>query len=773
MIKVLIPDKHDSYFEDAAGEFSSMWKRITGERPEITTNGSDSCDMVVFGTDAENIFTHQMIMDEVIPGFRLRYGTDDYHLLSALRGTQNLLFIAAGNIRSRFYAVYDFFERRCNCHYFWDGDRIPDTESIDITGLDVLESPRFEYRGLRYFAHRSLKRFQAEHWDFEDWKREFDWVLKKRLNMTMMRIGIEDLFQKAFPDIVPYPEFGTKAPERFQRSHYDRTTFWSLEYRGELRKKVLAYGRSRGLIQPEDCGTMTHWYSRTPQEFLDTVKPDFVPQEVEKYGNDPTGMVWDIRDEANLDNYFKLTEAHILEYGSPDCFHTIGLAERRSYNDRDKNLRFKLYAYWRIITKLREHYPDAPLLIASWDFVSTWTHDEVKEFIAKLNPRNTIILDYTSDIYDEVNNFRNWGLRGKFPWIYGIFHAYEACNEIRGNYGNICNRFPEAIDDPMCKGVVFWPENSHQDILMLDFFPAIAWNPENYRIEDFIDGFCKRRYPSQLVLEMNRLWHAVLPIAKASLWGGHSPNGPMREIYPDMYFQLLSTGSWSLCENNERTLEFYRHTVDELASLLPLCKQTLHCLGSFNFKELDEFTRRDIIDIARTIWSRMMNYAIAKFGLLNAAWCCQISSETSADELSTHLQNMRILGRLFSKLLAASPDFSLNSALEDMQKHHPVNPVFEYTLKGNAESRYCRSFIYELAHECYEKELEHVICLAETRIQGNDHSSWNGLRQEFEKAKKSIADAFYEKPLAEMKPDCDKAFAALPQVLTAIANIEF
>ena len=168
-----------------------------------------------------------------------------------------------------------------------------------------------------------------------------------------------------------------------------------------------------------------------------------------------------------------------------------------------------------------------------------------------------------------------------------------------------------------------------------------------------------------------------------------------------------------------------------------------------------------------------MNYAIAKFGLLNAAWCCQISSETSADELSTHLQNMRILGRLFSKLLAASPDFSLNSALEDMQKHHPVNPVFEYTLKGNAESRYCRSFIYELAHECYEKELEHVICLAETRIQGNDHSSWNGLRQEFEKAKKSIADAFYEKPLAEMKPDCDKAFAALPQVLTAIANIEF
>ena len=28
----------------------------------------------------------------------------------------------------------------------------------------------------------------------------------------------------------------------------------------------------------------------------------------------------------------------------------------------------KLYDYRRIINKLREHYPTAPVLIASWDF---------------------------------------------------------------------------------------------------------------------------------------------------------------------------------------------------------------------------------------------------------------------------------------------------------------------------------------------------------------------------------------------------------------------
>ena len=164
------------------------------------------------------------------------------------------------------------------------------------------------------------------------------------------------------------------------RSYDDRTLFWPLEYRGELRKKVLAYGRSRGLLQPEDCGTMTHWYSRTPESFLEHYNPDFVPQSNNNY-KERSGLVWDIRQEQNMENYFALTEAHIQNYGDGQIFHTIGLAERRCYADREKNHQLKLYTYRRIINKLREKYPHAPLLIASWDFVSTWTHDEVKSLI--------------------------------------------------------------------------------------------------------------------------------------------------------------------------------------------------------------------------------------------------------------------------------------------------------------------------------------------------------------------------------------------------------
>ena len=297
----------------------------------------------------------------------------------------------------------------------------------------------------------------------------------------------------------------------------------------------MAYGRSRGLLQPEDCGTMTHWYSRTPESFLNHYNPDFVPQSNNNY-KERSGLVWDIRQEQNMENYFALTEAHIQNYGDGQIFHTIGLAERRCYADREKNHQLKLYTYRRIINKLREKYPHAPLLIASWDFVSTWTHDEVKSLIDELNPQNCLILDYTSDIYWETNNFRNWGIVGKFPWIYGIFHAFEASTEIRGMYDNIAYRFPIAAEDPMCKGVVYWPENSHSDSLMLDYFPAIAWDPSQYRIEKFIPGYCKRRYPAELAPEMEKIWLDLLPAIKACTWGAWAFDGPQREVYPDPYF---------------------------------------------------------------------------------------------------------------------------------------------------------------------------------------------------------------------------------------------
>lgn len=126
-------------------------------------------------------------------------GKDAYRIQSM---SPSSVRITGSNLRSVWYGLYDLLERRGGCRWFWDEDIVPKKDAIDLSDLDVYEEARFEYRGLRYFAHRGLTRFQAEHWGLDDWKKEIDWILKRRLNVFMLRIGQDDLFQRTFPDCI-------------------------------------------------------------------------------------------------------------------------------------------------------------------------------------------------------------------------------------------------------------------------------------------------------------------------------------------------------------------------------------------------------------------------------------------------------------------------------------------------------------------------------------------------------------------------------------------
>lgn len=656
------------------------------------------------------------------------------------------------------YGVYRFFELRADCRYFWDGDIIPGRKDIDIGGMNVCESPRFEYRGLRYFAHRSLKRVQAEHWDFDEWKQEIDWIVKKRLNLFMLRIGLDDLFQRAFPDIVGYP--GWELPEARDRSYDDRNLFWRLEYRGELRRKILAYARERDLLHPEDLGTMTHWYSRTPYDYLRKVRPDFMPQASSGYAQE-TGLVWDIRQDRNLDAYFHLTETHIREYGSPTLFHTIGLAERLCYDDRDANHQMKLYTYRRIVQKLREKYPHAPLLIASWDFSQNWTPEEVRELTAELNPRNTIILDYTSDTDDELRTFQNWDLVNKFPWIYGIFHAFEAESEIRGNYAAIERRLPIAAADPMCMGMVLWPECSHSDTLMLEYLAANAWNPccGNIAIESFLELFCSRRYIGADGAAMAAIWREALPLIKARFWNAH---GAQYKQYPEMAFQVL----YSVLQMSPERVCRARHFVRRLATPLKAAPDIFRRLAAIDLRDAHEFVRRDLFDLGRTVVSRALHYGLGRLILEMDAWH---DGRDNAAEIHGLLERNQALLGLMGGLLAAHDDYSLYASLLDLQAGHECNPRFEHTLKGNAENAYCRSYITELVTDVYVPEMAAAAEHIQNYLKAGRRVRLNYSDKELEAIKKPIVDEFYRKPLADMAPAREAALANLPVTLEKLA----
>lgn len=757
MLKIHIP-RNGGIYRSAADELSSMWRKVTGKKLPITLKDDGKSDLIILGSDAVNPLTHAKIIEKVIPQFKIRRDTDDYQLCSAQEHGRKLLFIAGGRPRALFYGIYHFFELKADCRYFWDGDIIPHRENIPINGIDLCESPRFEYRGLRYFAHRSLNRFQAEHWDFAEWKQEIDWILKKRLNLFMLRIGLDDLFQKAFPEVVK--DHGYEVPESIRCSYDDRTLFWSMEYRSELRKKILDYAKERDLLHPEDVGTMTHWYSRTPNDFLNHFKPDFLPQATNTY-SEKTGLVWDIREEENLDRYFHLTETHIREYGSANIFHTIGLAERKCYPDHISNHQMKLYTYRRIIGKLREKYPNAPLLVGSWDFATNWSPEEVRSLLAELNPANTLIFDYTSDTSDELNNFLNWGIVNRFPWIFGLFHAYEPTTELRGNYKQLENRLPVAARDPMCRGLVYWPESSHTDTLMLDFMPLLAWDPSDVKIDDFLPEFCRRRY-TQNGNEMFAIWKKAMPVIKLTGWPGPQDKMKLPVAHSDFIFKVPSA---FLIELHLELLNSHRILAELFAPLMPEIPELFRMLSKMAKDPLDKFIRRDLIDLGRTAVSRIQNFGFSKLMLSIADWR---GGKCPRENIFTLLKAIVETVKLEADLLDAHEDYSLNDSLALLKKKHETNPYFENTLKGNAENGYCRSYISELFKGIYIPEIKAYADYIKSRINAGDHSDW-GQHKAFDEQMKAIRDHFYETPLKQLAPDHGKASHALSGTLKKLA----
>lgn len=766
-ISVLLPPQGENGYVIAGETFAKLWQTVTGRRVKLMKwNGKMPWgNTVVIGSDAVNPAAFLPIRSGRLEQYRIRYGTDDYHALSLPDHGRTTLILAGGCARSTIYAVYDFFRRRAGAEYFWDGDKLPFRPGLNLAGCDFSESPRFTYRGLRYFAHRGLHRFQAEHWNFEDWKREIDWLLKKRLNLFMLRTGIDDLFQRAFPESCPYPPLNGLDPDAVPRSYDDRTSFWPLKYRGELRKKVLQYAFDRGLMHPEDTGTITHWYSHTPSSFYKH-NPDFpvLKQNTPGY-NSVTGRVWDIFDERAWQAYWRLTATHIKEFGKPypQLFHTIGLAERMFGKIRTENLNIKRYAYHKIQSVLKQHYPDASLLIASWDFIMYWKNAEVKKLLREFDPARTIILEYTADL-EGRKTYRDWGIYRRFPWIFGIFHAFEPNSEIGGNYASLAERLHEADNDPMCQGLVLWPELSHSDTFMLEYLARNGWNPRQAAPEESLRAYCTSRYPAKIARNMMTVWHDFFALSRPMRWDANFRG--WRGFAFEYHFRMLtSSGDWTstmYCDLTKKRTTFLRTEYAKASRNLfkgTGILKTLEKLVGANYD--DPFWRRDAIDIGRSVLNQALRWTFVRLALTLEAWR---KDKSLADAIRLQRRQAEQLLALLGDVLAQDPDFSIYVSFQRLDKTAPLNPHTEQTLKGNIENNYCRSSAFELVRHVYTREFEVYFNWIERRLATGGQEPWRRPAKEFDTAHKRIQEEFYATPLKTMAPREPRSAASLKEI---------
>ena len=700
-------------FAPQKAEFAKYYKAITGkDAPE---------GLVRFAID---------------PGVS-KSGRDAYRIVSGDGVT-----ITGSNVRSVWYGLYDLLERRGGCHWFWDGDVVPKKDGIDLSNLDVHEEARFEYRGLRYFAHRGLTRFQAEHWGPEDWKKEIDWILKRRLNVFMLRIGQDDLFQLAFPDVCKYPDPAKSTPWSGM-GYNDRSLFWSLQFRGKLRRDLQKYGFDRGLMVPEDYGTMTHWYAPTPLDYLENRKPPFYPGADNRPANN---RVWDVRDERWIDEYWKMTKTAVETYGrgapKPQLLHTIGTGERILSTNKVENFKLKVDGLQRFMSRIERDYPEAKLLMPGWDFYHSWTPQEVKDFLKLLDPKKCIVWDYSADqktARGARSNFMKWDVIGKFPYTYSIFLAYEKALDARADYPLIEARQKLVQNDPFCQGFIFWPESSHTDTLLLRYFTANAWSDKAIPHGEVLDEFCASRYGKNAEA-MKAAWNAVLPASWLRDW---------TTTYADRIL-IGDLGD----EKASRAPERWRKPVAEAEKVFGM-------LAKLEWK--GDFIRRDTIDIARVALDRVICLRRADLSADVAKWR---NGKGDGANLVARAKNIAALCDAMADLLALHTDYSLWESYLRLDAVEKIqNPDFSKTLFENASCPYCRSHQYELARHWYAAHARTIAENLEKAVASGDRS----MKLSSPASPERIA--LKAKPLESLKPTLPRTEENFRKVMREVQEL--
>jgi hypothetical protein len=396
--------------------------------------------------------------------------------------------------------------------------------------------------------------------------------------------------------------------------------------------------------------------------------------------------------------------------------------------DREENLRMKLFVYRRISDNIRTKYPNAKLLLASWDVWIKYTPEEARALLAELDPNQTVFFDYTSES-ESGNDFTKWDVLGKFPWIFGIFGGIEKQNDIRGNLPLMNERLSLAKNDAMCRGMVFWPEFSHGNPLNLYYLAANAWEAEVIPLDTLLESFCEARYEKKNAGAMLAIWKKMLPIARLMTWAGPADESMLGD---DLYEYIRERAPFKAEEGKKYEIILAPFMETKAAAMEILSMLTEIPLD-------DEKTRRDAFDVARTVIGRFINAAILR---------AEISfAKKDAEGVEKASQIAVSLIQALGLLLGGHEDYSLLASLERLRTETEVNPNFERTLKNNAEHEYNRAHIYENAVYLYLPEAKLWLGAATEAAKAGVPLDKNVLKAEMER----IRAVYFDTPLAEMK----------------------
>ncbi|MCD6505010.1 alpha-N-acetylglucosaminidase C-terminal domain-containing protein [Candidatus Poribacteria bacterium] len=352
------------------------------------------------------------------------------------------------------YAVYYLLENFCHVGFFQDGEHIPQRSTITLGEIDVAERPYFE---IRQYLQTCAFGYTTSYWEWEDWKRELDWMAKRYLNTMMVDWGhpewrrIADYARKlGIKTILPGAGLG-EVSEEFMREH------------------------------PNVRYVKMQWIEAKPYFVIHPSDPIFMERGVETI------------------------RRNIRTYGTDHIYNVDPYSEQTVFLQPEEVRRMRIDFARATAAYIKEADPQGIWYASGWALLAPpWPEETAKAFLEAI-PEDMF---YICDIWaDENSIYRKYHYFYGRDWGFGVLHSFGGDDTMRGDLAGLIRKVQQVVNDPKadrCKAFYINPEIIHYNILYFDLAARLSWDPRKVNLEDFLSRYALRRYGEESAADMLR-----------------------------------------------------------------------------------------------------------------------------------------------------------------------------------------------------------------------------------------------------------------------------
>ncbi|PRY97326.1 alpha-N-acetylglucosaminidase [Marinilabilia salmonicolor] len=508
----------------------------------------------------------------------------DFFELETVNGTLN---VRGNNQISLATGLRWYLKYYCNAQISWAGKNIELPEHLPTVKPKVRKSTE---QTKRFYFNYCTYSYSMAWWDWERWEKEIDWMALNGINMPLMIVGEEAVWQNTLRRL-NYSEDEIKSylpgPAFFAWFYMNNLEGWGgplpdnwisdhIELRKKIQKRMYEYGMTPvfqgfyGMVPGSFNKKFPNADIHNPGLWCGFKRPAFI---------EPTDSLF--RDIAEI---YYLEQEKLFgkaEYYAGDPFHEGG-------NIQGVDLKASGDAIYQA---MKEVNPQAKWVLQSWQ------GNPHREMIDHLPEGDIIVVDLHAEDITETDNQKSpmsaSSRFGKHDYIWSLTHNFGGNTGMYGKLEEMAERVYKAqvlnIKSSMI-GVGATPEGIEQNPVVYELLFELPWHQEKVNVATWVKQYVKARY-GKTNQELENAWDILLNTVYACPVKQQGTTESVLCARPAKEIKSVSTwGSAEIYYDPEQLKNAWHLMISQIDSL-----------------ESKETFRYDLVDITRQVLADLAN----------------------------------------------------------------------------------------------------------------------------------------------------------------------